>query len=68
MTATVRVFQTTIVAKQPGGEESVLVSCRSLDGVYQVSFQATVDSAPMVGDIFQLSLSASPGLGERIGS
>lgn len=67
MRAQVRVFQTTIVAKQPGGEEAVLVSTRSKDGVFQLSMQVQLDSAPVVGDVFDLEVTAVAALGERIG-
>lgn len=57
MIALVRVFQTTIIGGTPDKmEESVLVSCRSIDGVYQLSMQVRPESAPTVGDFFDVVL------------
>lgn len=67
MKAQVRVFQTTLVATKPGEPEAALVSCRSLDGVFQLSMQVRPDSAPLVGDMFSITVEAVSSLGERIG-
>lgn len=67
MTVQVRVFQTTLMrAQQPPGEELVMVSCRSLDGAVQLSMQVRPDSAPLVGDLFELAVSPIVDLGPRI--
>lgn len=66
MNTQVRVFQTTLM-KTPEGPEMVMVSCRSLNGVFQLSMQVSPDSSPLVGDIFDVHIAHVPSLGERIG-
>lgn len=62
----VKVFQTTIVTGTQDRGEYVLVSCRSLDGVHQLSMQVKPDSTPMVGDLFDVQVAPVITLGDRL--
>lgn len=66
----VRVFQTTLIRQQDQADRQVemaMVACRSMDGSIQFSMQVKPDTAPLVGDFFDLSVSPAASLGERIG-